>query len=72
MRDDKVKVHYVGGTEDEDEWIQLKRFVMCISRVQLQRQLGHVLEFLPSSPDAPACAARCHTCALCMRALRFF
>ena len=25
VRDDKIKVHYVGGTEDEDEWIQLKR-----------------------------------------------
>ena len=33
VRDDKVKVHYVGGTEDEDEWIQLKRFVMCFSSV---------------------------------------
>ena len=23
VRDDKIKVHYVGGTEEEDEWIAL-------------------------------------------------
>jgi len=25
VRDEKIKVHYVGGTEEEDEWIQLNR-----------------------------------------------
>ena len=28
VRDEKIKVHYVGGTDDEDEWIQLNRSVL--------------------------------------------
>ena len=32
VRDDKIKVHYVGGTEEEDEWIALNSGRLRLSK----------------------------------------
>ena len=32
VRDDKIKVHYVGGTEEEDEWIALNSGRLCLPK----------------------------------------
>ena len=54
VRDDKIKVHYVGGTEDEDEWIQLKRFER--TRPGTARQCPHspLSRALPRKPSPSA------------------